>query len=48
MATPLLPKATAMWLLENTTLTFKQIGAFCGLHELEIQTLADAETLTSM
>jgi uncharacterized protein len=40
---PLLPKATAMWLLDNTTLTFAQIGAFCDLHELEIQALADGD-----
>ena len=40
---PLLPKATATWLLEKTTLTFAQIGQFTGLHELEIQALADGE-----
>jgi hypothetical protein len=38
-----MPKATAMWLIENTTLTFGQIAAFCNLHELEIQALADGE-----
>ena len=43
MSAPLMPKATAMWLIENTTLTFGQIAAFCGLHELEIQALADGE-----
>jgi len=43
MTAPLMPKATAMWLIENTTLTFTQIAAFCGLHELEIQALADGE-----
>lgn len=42
-AAPLMPKATAMWLIENTMLTFGQIAAFCGLHELEIQALADGE-----
>ena len=40
---PLLPKATAAWLLENTALTFEQIGTFSGLHSLEIQALADGE-----
>ena len=41
--TPLMPKATAVWLIENTGLTFRQIGAFCGLHELEVQSIADDE-----
>ena len=36
MKYPLMPKATAIWLVENTALTFKQIAEFCGLHELEI------------
>jgi len=40
---PLMPKATAVWLIENTMLTFDQIAAFCGLHSLEIQALADEE-----
>jgi uncharacterized protein len=40
---PLMPKATAMWLIDNTTLTFDQIAIFCGLHEIEVQALADAE-----
>lgn len=40
---PLLPKATAAWLVENTTLTFQQIAEFTGLHELEVQALADGE-----
>ena len=35
MPTPLMPKATAVWLVENTTLTFEQIGDFCGMHPLE-------------
>lgn len=39
----LMPKATAVWLIENTTLTFDQIAAFCGLHPLEIQAIADEE-----
>ncbi len=42
-ARPLMPKASAVWLVENTTLTFRQIGAFCGLHELEVQSIADDE-----
>ena len=40
---PLMPMATAIWLVENTTLTFKQIANFCGLHEVEIQGIADGE-----
>ena len=40
---PLMPKATAVWLVENTTLTFKQIAEFCKLHEVEIQGIADGE-----
>ena len=43
MALPLLPKATAVWLVENTALTFQQIADFCGLHELEVQGIADGE-----
>jgi hypothetical protein len=43
MALPLMPKATAVWLVENTTLTFDQIAAFCGLHPLEISGIADDE-----
>ena len=38
---PFMPKATAVWLVENTTLTFKQIARFCDLHELEIKGIAD-------
>ena len=41
--TPLMPMATAVWLVENTTLTFKQIANFCNLHEIEIQGIADGE-----
>lgn len=41
MALPLMPKATAVWLVENTTLTFEQIAEFCGLHILEVQAMAD-------
>ena len=40
---PLMPMATAVWLVENTTLTFKQIANFCKLHEVEIQGIADGE-----
>lgn len=40
---PLMPKATAVWLVENTTLTFRQIAEFCGMHELEVQGIADGE-----
>lgn len=43
MALPLMQKATAVWLVENTTLTFKQIADFCGLHELEVNGIADGE-----
>ena len=41
--TPFMPKATAVWLVENTTLTFKQIAQFCDLHELEIKGIADGD-----
>ena len=40
---PLMPMATAVWLVENTTLTFKQIADFCQMHEVEIQGIADGE-----
>ena len=40
---PLMPMATAVWLVENTTLTFKQIAEFCKLHEVEIQGIADGD-----
>ena len=40
---PLMPMATAVWLVENTSLTFKQISEFCKLHEVEIQGIADGE-----
>jgi len=48
MAQPLMPKATAVWLVENTTLTFRQIAEFCGLHELEVQAIADGEVAGGM
>ena len=41
MTQPLMPMATAVWLIDNTTLTFPQIARFCGLHELEVQGIAD-------
>ena len=41
--TPLMPMATAVWLVENTSLTFKQIANFCELHEVEVQGIADGE-----
>ncbi|HEY0837339.1 MAG TPA: cell cycle transcriptional regulator TrcR [Azospirillum sp.] len=48
MALPLMPKATAVWLVENTALSFEQIAAFCGLHPLEIQAIADGEVAVGM
>ncbi|MDD4615766.1 MAG: DUF1013 domain-containing protein [Alphaproteobacteria bacterium] len=48
MAQPLMPKATAVWLVENTTLTFDQIAGFCGLHRLEVQAIADGEVAISI
>ena len=46
--TPFMPKATAVWLVENTTLTFKQIASFCNLHELEVKGIADGDVATGM
>ena len=43
MTLPLMPKATAIWLVDNTALSFKQIADFCGMHELEIKGIADGE-----
>ncbi len=43
MALPLMPKATAVWLVDNTSLSFDQIAEFCGLHPLEVQGIADGE-----
>ena len=40
---PFMPKATAVWLVENTTLSFKQIANFCNLHELEVKGIADGD-----
>jgi hypothetical protein len=43
MSKPLMAKATAVWLVDNTTLTFAQIADFCGMHELEVQGIADGD-----
>jgi hypothetical protein len=48
MALPLMPKATAVWLVENTSLGFDQIAEFCGLHSLEVQAIADGEVAAGM
>ena len=48
MKYPLMPKATAIWLVENTALTFDQISDFSGLHELEVQGIADGEVAVGM
>ena len=48
MAHPLMPKATAVWLVENTALTFVQIADFCGLHALEVQAIADGDVAVGM
>ena len=48
MSKPLMAKATAVWLVDNTTLSFKQIGDFCGLHELEVQGIADGDVATGV
>ena len=48
MKYPLMPKATAIWLVENTSLTFNQISEFCGLHELEVQGIADGDVAVGM
>ena len=48
MKYPLMPKATAIWLVENTALSFHQIAEFCGLHELEVQGIADGEVAVGM
>ena len=45
---PLMPKATAIWLVDNTSLSFPQISQFCQLHELEIQSIADGEEAYNM
>ncbi|MEI6098342.1 MAG: cell cycle transcriptional regulator TrcR [Alphaproteobacteria bacterium] len=48
MNKPLMSKATAVWLVDNTTLSFRQIAEFCGLHELEVQGIADGDVATGV
>ena len=48
MSKPLMPKATAVWLIQNTALAFDQIAEFCGLHPLEVQGIADGEVAVGM
>lgn len=48
MSAPIMPKATALWLIENTSLTFKQIAEFCQLHPLEVQAMADEDVALGM
>ncbi|MBQ9272013.1 MAG: DUF1013 domain-containing protein [Alphaproteobacteria bacterium] len=48
MSAPLMPKATAVWLIDNTKLTFRQIARFCEIHELEIQAIADGDIAANM
>ena len=48
MTAPLMPRATAVWLVENTALTFRQISLFCEIHELEIQAMADGDVGTNI
>ena len=48
MNRPMMPKATAVWLVENTALTFQQIAEFCELHELEVQAIADEDIVSGM
>jgi hypothetical protein len=45
---PIMPKGTAVWLIDNTALTFEQIAQFCGLHVLEVQALADDQSAVGM
>lgn len=48
MTLPIMPKATAVWLVENTALSFEQIAEFCGMHPLEIQGIADGDVGSSI
>jgi len=48
MADILMPKATAVWLIDNTSMTFEQIAAFCGLHPLEVKGIADGDVATGV
>ncbi|MBF8246672.1 MAG: DUF1013 domain-containing protein [Rickettsia sp.] len=45
---PLMPKSTAVWLIENTALTFRQIAKFCDIHELEVQAIADQKSYSGI
>lgn len=48
MSKPLMAKATAVWLVDNTTLSFRQVADFCGMHELEVQGIADGDVATGV
>lgn len=48
MAKPVMPKATAVWLIDNTMLTFEQIAQFCGLHPLEVSAIADGDVAANI
>lgn len=48
MSMPIMAKATAVWLVDNTTISFKQIADFCGMHELEVQGIADGDVATGV
>ena len=48
MTKPIMARATAVWLVDNTTLTFRQIAEFCGMHELEVQGIADGDVATGV
>ncbi|MGJ8584288.1 MAG: DUF1013 domain-containing protein [Marinosulfonomonas sp.] len=48
MGKPIMAKATAVWLVDNTTLSFKQVADFCGFHELEVQGIADGDVATGV
>ena len=48
MVLALMPKATAVWLIDNTSLSFEQIADFCGMHPLEVQGIADGEVATGI
>ena len=48
MKRPLMPKATAIWLIENTTLSFEQIAEFCEMHIMEIQGIADGDVASGI
>jgi len=45
---PIMARATAVWMVDNTTMSFKQIGDFCGMHELEVQGVADGDVATGV